>query len=276
MTKWTYERVADLFNTQLEDQEFIEHSFRVFPCRRGIFGGYEYLGTEFILHLTNFRIILEKDQHLNRKLEGLITDFINLAHYMKYEKNLRKESKAKMNLLKNSSISVLYSQIERFELQDGRVRVYPKKKLINRDLNIFFGELDMFTFSASPAYIENTETNSESSVISNLIDYLSPPDKDLSEELVKNATTLSELVRDKELNAETYDKLESLYAAKTLEEPDFIQWEVGDKVSNEKFGVGTITKKFGYGKYISFGINFERLGTKIIDPKAEKLRKIED
>lgn len=276
MSNWTYERVADLLNTQLEDQEFIAHSFRVFPCKRGIFGGYESIETEFILHLTNFRIILENDPYLNRKVESFIIDFINLAHHMKYQRKVRKEAKAQMKLLEDSSISILYSQIERFEFEDGKVRIYPIKNIKNRDLNIFFNELNMFTFSASPAYIRKIESDPESNAIDTLANYFSPPDKDLGEELVGIATTIFKMVKNDKSSSESYKKLEFLYQAKLIEEAYFIRWTVGEKVSHEKFGNGIITKKFGVDKFTCFGIQFETVGVKIIDPKVDKLRKIGD
>ena len=50
-------------------------------------------------------------------------------------------------------------------------------------------------------------------------------------------------------------------------------WQVGDKVMHENFGVGLVTNIFGEGKKISLGIKFGK-SQKIIDPKIASMTKL--
>ena len=44
-------------------------------------------------------------------------------------------------------------------------------------------------------------------------------------------------------------------------------WTVGEKLSHDAFGEGTVTHLFGSGKKVSVAVKFEGMGTKILDPR---------
>ena len=44
-------------------------------------------------------------------------------------------------------------------------------------------------------------------------------------------------------------------------------WTVGEKLSHDAFGEGTVTHLFGSGEKVSVAVKFEGMGTKILDPR---------
>jgi DNA helicase II / ATP-dependent DNA helicase PcrA len=51
-------------------------------------------------------------------------------------------------------------------------------------------------------------------------------------------------------------------------------WQVGDQLVHESFGVGKVTHVFGTGAKLCLAIKFPELGQKIIDPKLTPLQKV--
>ncbi len=52
-------------------------------------------------------------------------------------------------------------------------------------------------------------------------------------------------------------------------------WQIGDLIMHNAFGVGEVTHIFGSGQKISLAIHFPQMGKKIIDPKIAQLRKVD-
>ena len=53
-----------------------------------------------------------------------------------------------------------------------------------------------------------------------------------------------------------------------------IQFEAGDKVQHEKFGVGLVEQVFGQGEKLLVNVSFENHGKKLMDPRFAKLIKL--
>ena len=53
-----------------------------------------------------------------------------------------------------------------------------------------------------------------------------------------------------------------------------VQFEIGDKVQHEKFGVGVVEQVFGQNEKLLVNVSFENHGKKLMDPKFAKLVKL--
>ena len=52
-------------------------------------------------------------------------------------------------------------------------------------------------------------------------------------------------------------------------------FELGNKVSHEKFGIGTIENIVNIGNSTLYKINFEKIGIKAVDAEFNKLQKLD-
>ncbi len=52
-------------------------------------------------------------------------------------------------------------------------------------------------------------------------------------------------------------------------------WQVGDRIVHNTFGVGEITRVFGAGNKLCLAIKFPSVGQKIIDPKVAQMQRVE-
>ena len=55
-------------------------------------------------------------------------------------------------------------------------------------------------------------------------------------------------------------------------QPAAHNWSVGERLSHDAFGEGTVTHLFGSGDKISVAVKFEGMGTKILDPRLAPIR----
>lgn len=286
MSDWDYRRTVDLVNSFLENGEVTALSCIARPCQKGLFGGYEYLDTEYIIHLTNYRIILEPYLYESNWAEKLLIDFLNLAHYQKYSREKRKRAKATMESMRNTSITILYSQIDSIEYINGKenfIHIRMIGEIINREIGIFYSlGMSLFSVSLVPKGEEGLHWNkkgaqhqpSDTILDDSLHDLLASPTMNTSIFFVEMSNHL--IAQSSSLKTEEYKKLEFIYKANLVRREDnFSDWKEGDKVRHRKHGQGVITKKFEAGDKVCFAVKFPDLGQKVIDPKLGDLEKEE-